>query len=147
MDRLTTWGEISLELHDAADRLFMQKQAEEYEAGPPRFSPAQAEATEYEKALGPGPRTFPSGLLNQSPETNWVERAGGLPEYIERIAAHLHFEKGMAVGNAVATAVNVVKKMCATGDLNFPGVQNVNAGSRGAACAAAAEWEALKARA
>jgi len=25
---------------------------------------------------------------------NWVDRAGGLPSYIERIAVHLHEERG-----------------------------------------------------
>ena len=85
--------------------------------------------------------------LDRSPKENWVDRAGGLPSYIERIAKHLHYEEGMDIGHAIATAVNVVKKMCATGDLNLPGVQQVNAKSRAEACAAVAEWEAKKARA
>lgn len=53
----------------------------------------------------------------------------------------------MTESHAIATAVNVVKKMCATGDVNFPGVQQVNGGSRAEACAAAARWEAMKAAA
>jgi hypothetical protein len=77
---------------------------------------------------------------------NWVDDVGGLPKYIHRIAEHLK-EKGMDESRAIATAVNVVKKMCATGDLNFPGSQNVNPGSRAQACKAVAEWEAKKARA
>jgi hypothetical protein len=77
---------------------------------------------------------------------NWVEKAGGLPSYIERIAKHLHYEKGMSISRAIATAVNVVKKMCAGGDLNFPGKQNVNAKSRAQACKAVAEWTRKKAR-
>ena len=77
---------------------------------------------------------------------NWVERAGGLPKYIKRIAKHLQ-KKGMSESRAIATAVNAAKKMCATGDLNFPGKQNVNAGSRAEACAAVASWEAKKAKA
>jgi hypothetical protein len=40
-----------------------------------------------------------------------------------------------------------VKRMCATGDTDWPGRQNVNAGSRAEACAAVADWEAKKARA
>lgn len=75
---------------------------------------------------------------------NWVEEAGGLPPYIKRIAKHLK-SKGMAESHAIATAVNVVKKMCATGDVNWPGKQDVNAGSRAEACAAVARWEAMKA--
>jgi hypothetical protein len=78
-------------------------------------------------------------------EFNWVEKVGGLPKYIKRIAKHLQ-EKGMKQGHAIATAVNAVKKACATGDLNFPGVQHENAGSRAKACAAVAEWEEKKAR-
>jgi peptidoglycan hydrolase-like protein with peptidoglycan-binding domain len=41
---------------------------------------------------------------------NWVDRAGGLPNYIERIAKHLHYEKGKDIGTAIAIAVNTVKK-------------------------------------
>lgn len=77
---------------------------------------------------------------------NWVEKAGGLPSYIKRIAKHLQ-EKGMTESRAIATAVNATKKMCATGDLNFPGKQDVNPGSRAEACKAVAEWEAKKAKA
>jgi hypothetical protein len=77
---------------------------------------------------------------------NWVEDAGGLPKYIKRIEKHL-LAKGMDESQAIATAVNVVKKMCATGDTNFPGAQEVNAESRAEACAAVAEWEAKKAKA
>lgn len=90
-------------------------------------------------------RAYPT--LDRSPKKNWVDQVGGLPSYIERIAKHLHYEKGKSIGHAIAIAVNVVKKMCATGDINFPGVQQVNAGSHAEACKAVAEWEAKKARA
>ena len=83
------------------------------------------------------------GKLDRSPRKNWVEQQGGLPKYIERIAVHL-VAKGMPTGRAIATAVNAAKKMCATGDLNWPGLQNVNPGSRAEACAAVARWEAMK---
>jgi hypothetical protein len=76
---------------------------------------------------------------------NWVEKAGGLPPYIKRIAKHLQ-AKGKDTSQAIATAVNVVKKMCATGDVNFPGKQQVNAGSQAEACKAVADWEAKKAK-
>lgn len=85
-------------------------------------------------------------LPNKPGKSNWVEKAGGLPKYIERIAKHLHSEKGMDVGRAIATAVNVVKKMCAAGDTNFPGKQQVNAGSQAQACAAVKQWESMKAK-
>ena len=86
------------------------------------------------------------GRLNQSPKVNWVEEQGGLPAYIERIAIHLK-AKGMPTSRAVATAINAAKRMCATGDLNWPGLQNVNPGSRAEACAAVARWNAMKAAA
>lgn len=76
---------------------------------------------------------------------NWVEKAGGLPRYIKRIAKHLQ-QKGMDQSRAIATAVNAAKKMCSTGDVNWPGKQQVNAGSRAEACAAVADWEAKKAK-
>lgn len=88
------------------------------------------------------------GALERKPggPDNWIEQQGGLPKYIERIALHL-VAKGMSTSHAIATAVNASKKMCATGDLNFPGLQNVNPGSRGQACAAVARWNAMKAAA
>lgn len=77
---------------------------------------------------------------------NWVDDVGGLPSYIKRISKHLQ-RKGMSESHAIASAVNAAKKMCATGDLNWPGLQNVNPGSRAEACASVASWEAKKARA
>ncbi|HEY9014085.1 MAG TPA: hypothetical protein VIM84_03360, partial [Gemmatimonadales bacterium] len=74
---------------------------------------------------------------------NWVEKAGGLPPYIKRIQKHLE-EKGMGTSQAIATAINVVKKMCANGDTNWPGIQQVSAKSRAEACAAVARWEEMK---
>lgn len=76
---------------------------------------------------------------------NWVEKAGGLPPYIKRIAKHLK-EKGMDESRAIATAVNAAKKMCSEGDTNFPGKQDINPGSQAEACAAVADWEAKKAK-
>lgn len=81
------------------------------------------------------------GKLERVPgKQNWVDNAGGLPKYIERIAVHLHEEKGYDIGRSIAVAVNACKRMCASGDLNFKGTQNVNAKSRSEACAAIAEW-------
>lgn len=80
--------------------------------------------------------------LDRSPKKNHVERAGGLPMYIRRIANHLHHEKGMTISHAIATAKNAAAKMCASGDTNWPGTQNVNPKSRAEACAAVADWNA-----
>jgi len=63
-----------------------------------------------------------------------------LPPFIKRISKHLR-AKGMTESHAIASAVNAAKKMCATGDLNFPGHQDVNPGSRAEACAAVAQWK------
>lgn len=76
---------------------------------------------------------------------NWVSKAGGLPKYIKRISKHL-IAKGMDESRAIATAVNAAKKMCATGDVNFPGRQQVNPGSKAEACASVADWERKKAQ-
>jgi hypothetical protein len=92
---------------------------------------------------GTDSRTLPD-LPNKPGKSNWVEKAGGLPSYISRIAKHLHYEKGMDTSRAIAVAVNVAKRMCASGDVNFPGKQNVNPKSRAEACKAVAEWEAKK---
>lgn len=74
---------------------------------------------------------------------NWVDQQGGLPDYIKRIEKHLE-KKGMPKSQAIATAVNVVKRMCSTADLNFPGLQSANKVSRAEACKAVARWEAMK---
>jgi len=76
---------------------------------------------------------------------NWVEKTGGLPKYIKRISRHVR-QKGYTESQAIAIAVNAAKKMCSTGDTNWPGKQSVNAGSRAEACKAVAEWNSKKAR-
>lgn len=87
------------------------------------------------------------GVFDKSPNSNWVERAGGLPSFIERIAIHVA-AKGKSDSEAIAIAVSTVKKWCATGEVyQWAGTQIINSGSRAEACQAAAEWEALKARA
>lgn len=99
-------------------------------------------ASELQKAA-PGPG------LDRSPKKNWVERVGGFGKrnWIYRAAKWLANTKGMSIGHAIATAINAAKKGCATGDLNWPGKQSVNMGSRAQMCAAVAKWESMKARA
>ena len=88
------------------------------------------------------------GLTAAGRRKNWIEQTGTghLPRYIKRISKHLR-RKGMTESHAIATAVNAAKKMCASGDVNFPGKQSVNPGSRAEACKAVAEWEAKKVQA
>lgn len=85
-------------------------------------------------------------LTNKPGVSNWVEDQGGLPSYIRRIAEHVK-AKGHTDSQAIAIAVSQAKKMCATGDTNLPGVQQVNAKSRAEACAAVAQWEKMRAAA
>lgn len=88
--------------------------------------------------------------LDRSPRQNWLDQ---LPaplkrawhkSWIYRAAKHLHYEKGMPRGRAIAVAVNAAKKGAASGDLNFPGLQQVNPKSRAEMVAAVATWEAMK---
>ena len=88
-------------------------------------------------------KVYPS--LERVPgKQNWVDKAGGLPSYIERIAKHLHYEGGRPIGAAIAMAVSTVKKWCATGR-NHNG-SNVKADTQAKACAAVASWEKKKAK-
>lgn len=78
---------------------------------------------------------------------NWVERAGGLPSYIERIAKHLHYEKGMTISRAIASAVNTVKRWARMGKVakyGDPNHKNVTAKTAALAAKAVAEWEAKR---
>ena len=89
-------------------------------------------------------------LTDKPGKTNWVQKYDALKpkgsNWIRRTAEHLK-GKGMPDGQAIATAVNAAKKACSTGDLNFPGHQSVNPGSRAQACEAVRIWEAAKAKA
>jgi len=88
-------------------------------------------------------RAYPS--LDRNPaKKNWVDKSGGLPSYIERIAKHLHYEKGRTIGAAIATAVETTRRWCSTGR-NWNG-GNLTAATQAKACKAAAEWEAKKAK-
>lgn len=88
-------------------------------------------------------RTLPD-LPNDPTKTNWVEKSGGLPNFIDRIAKHLK-AKGMTTGHAIATAVNQCRKVCATGR-TFGGKTEVSAEARARYCKGIAEWEAKKAK-
>ena len=78
------------------------------------------------------------GRLDWSPKSNWVEKAGGLPKYIEDIAVALIRDQGMTRERAIATAVSRVKKWAAGGD-------GVSAEVQAKAAKALAEWEKMKA--
>ncbi len=75
--------------------------------------------------------------LDEKPGSNWVQGAGGLPEYICEIARAIH-RGGKSVSQSIAIAVSRVKKWAA-------GV-GVNADTQAKAAKALAQWEALKAK-
>jgi hypothetical protein len=71
-----------------------------------------------------------------------------LPKYIASVATALIQDAGMSRQHAIATAVNTIKKWCATGIAhNLKGSPKLSPAVRAAACANAAEWEAKKAAA
>lgn len=76
-------------------------------------------------------------IPNQPGKTNWVEKAGGLPSYVRRIAKHLVADQGFTVSHAIATAVNTVKKWARGGG-------GVTAKTQATAAKALAEWNAKK---
>jgi hypothetical protein len=77
-------------------------------------------------------RVYPGLERKPGGPDNWVEKVGGLPDFIERVAKHLHYEEGMTISRAIATAVSQCKKWCAKGNAK--------------ACNAIRQWEQKKAR-
>lgn len=55
-------------------------------------------------------------IPNKPGVTNWVQEAGGLPKYIERVAKHIHHDSGYSVSRAIAAAVSQTKKRAAGGN-------------------------------
>jgi len=77
--------------------------------------------------------------LDRSPKKNWVEAAGGLPSYIERIAKHIHYEGGKDISTAISMAISQVKRWAS-------GAGGVSAKTQALAAKALAQWESLKAK-
>lgn len=77
---------------------------------------------------------------------NWVERTGGLPDYIKRIAEEI---KGSNPtwddGRCIAAAVNTVKRWAVGGTVREHGGPRVKPDTQAKAAAAVAQWEAKKA--
>lgn len=95
------------------------------------------------------------GTLERVPgKQNWIERLSPSTirrwhaSIIYRSAVHMVEERGMAVGHAIASAVNWCDHICRTGDVKqWKGPQAVKPKSRGECCAASALWEEMKAEA
>lgn len=93
-------------------------------------------------------RAYPDLERKPGGPDNWVERAGGLPSYIERIAKHLHYERGYTISRAIASAVNTVKRWAHMGKVakyGDPNHKRVSAATAAKAAKAVAEWTAKKA--
>lgn len=75
-------------------------------------------------------RTHPE-LPNKPGKTNWEEKRGGLPSYIDRVAKHIMYDSGYTESRAIAAAISQTKKRAATGNKE--------------AIAAIAQWEKMKA--
>jgi hypothetical protein len=95
------------------------------------------------------------GKLAKTPELdNWIDKlpaalkARWHRSIIYRAAVHMHRERGMPVGMAIASAIRWCQHIAATGDVKqWPGPQNVNPKSRAECVAALAVWSAMKAAA
>lgn len=92
--------------------------------------------------------------LARSPRKNWIERLPRAMQLafrrsiIHRAAEHMHFERGMPVGIAIASAINWAKHICRTGDVKqWKGPQQVRPKARAETCAAVALWNTMKATA
>lgn len=80
---------------------------------------------------------FAGCSLDEKPGSNWVEKAGSLPDYICRIARAIK-KTGKTTSQAISIAVSRVK-VWATG-------KGVDAKTQAKATAAVAQWEKLKAK-
>lgn len=85
---------------------------------------------------------------------NWIDRlpaalkAAWHRSIMYRAAVHMHRERGMGVGHAIASAKNWCEYIVRTGDVeNWPGPQQVNPKSVAECAAALAIWEQMKAAA
>lgn len=95
------------------------------------------------------------GALSKTPELdNWIDRlpasmrAAWNRSIIYRAAKHMHFERGMDVGHAIASAINWARHIARTGDVKqWPGPQTVRPASVAECVAALALWESMKAHA
>lgn len=84
--------------------------------------------------------------LDRHPESsNWVEKAGGLPDYIERIAKHIN-STTKSISTSIASAINTVKRWAAGGTVLEHGGALVSKDTQAKAAAALAQWEAMKAK-
>jgi len=95
------------------------------------------------------------GKLSKTPELdNWIDhlspatKAAWHRSIVYRAAVHMHRERGMAPGHAIASALNWARHIVRTGDVKqWPGPQQVNPKSVGECAAALALWQRMRAEA
>jgi hypothetical protein len=80
---------------------------------------------------------FAGCSLDESPGSNWVQGAGGLPSYLCRIAKAIK-KTGKSTSQAISIAVSRIKVWAAG--------KGVDKDTQAKAAAALAEWEKLKAK-
>lgn len=110
--------------------------ASEYDAEVVGLSARYAEDVELLAlaAKTPGPCS-----LDRNPgKSNWVEKNGGLPNYVCQIAKAVH-RQGHSISQSIAIAIGTIKRWSVD--------PKKSASVRARAKAALAEWEAMKARA
>jgi hypothetical protein len=97
-------------------------------------------------AVSPGGRPMDSSPFSASTTSNWVARAGGLPEYVRGVA-HALLRKGRArsEAQAIGMAIGLMQDWAAGRTPNGKG--HVHPQVQAAAAAALAKWEAMKAAA
>lgn len=79
------------------------------------------------------------GKLDRSPKKNWVEKAGGLPKYIEEVADSIHRKRGKSISQAIQLAIGAIKNWA-------HGKGDVDPDTRAKAAKALAQWNAMKAK-
>lgn len=85
------------------------------------------------------------GALNWSPKKNWVEKRGGLPPHIEKVALAIMRERGLDRQTAIKFAIAADKRWAKSRRVHqFKGNPRIRAAKMPAIVAAAARWEAMK---
>lgn len=85
--------------------------------------------------------------LDRSPKSNWVQKNGGLPNYICHIARAIT-GNGHSINEAIPMAIGTAKRWAAGGTTNGTArAKHVHPATVAKAAAAVAQWEALRARA
>jgi 2'-5' RNA ligase len=96
------------------------------------------DGTAKEFVAAPGPCS-----LNRSPKHNWIEKQGGLPNYICQVARAVA-RGGKSLESAIPIAISTMKHWAAGGNHNG---KKVSPAVQARAAAALAEWEAKRAKA